>query len=263
MRSRASSGTKVILVVGLTVLVLVLVASLSASPRTGRTDPNGGGPGGPAADTPAPSAPPTSAGPGAAEVAGAGQGAGPFTPPSAAAGRGLLAQLRIIDGALVPGGYSRDLFPTWSDLDANGCDARADTLIAESLTPVGRRPGCEVVAGTWVSIYDGARVTDPASLDVDHLVPLAEAWRSGAAGWDASRRRAFANHIAYADHLIAVTRGSNRSKGDDPPHRWRPPRREAWCRYAVAWVSVKIAWSLSATTPERDALGQMLDTCPA
>ena len=171
-----------------------------------------------------------------------------------------LAALRIDDQQGSTAGYSRDLFPTWLDFDGNGCDARDDTLTAESLTPVGRN-GCDVTAGEWVSIYDGVTTTDPSTLDVDHMVPLAEAWRSGAHAWDAERRARFANHMDDPDHLIAVTASSNRSKSDSPPNVWRPPASNSWCRYATAWVQVKITWDLSGTTAERDALGQMLATC--
>lgn len=187
-------------------------------------------------------------------------------PPGGKAARGstqaLLAQLRIVDARVAPPGYSRDLFPTWLDLDGNGCDAREDTLIAESLdsATIGRS-ACEVVGGRWLSIYDGVETTSASQLDIDHLVPLAEAWRSGASTWETARRAVFANDLSFPDHLIAVTASMNRSKSDSPPQEWRPPRPESWCRYATAWVTVKLTWSLSATTPERDALGQMLDTC--
>lgn len=134
--------------------------------------------------------------------------------------------------------------------------------MAESLTPAVVDPsGCDVVAGDWISVYDGERFTTPGGLDVDHLVPLAEAWRAGAHAWDAGRRAAFANDLAYPDHLIAVSASSNRSKADSPPQEWRPPRRDVWCRYATAWVTVKDTWALTITTPERDALGLMLDAC--
>ncbi len=173
-----------------------------------------------------------------------------------------LAQLRVLDGSPSAPGYSRDLFPTWLDLDGNGCDAREDTLVAESLVPAEvADSGCAVLDGRWLSIYDGVEITESSDLDVDHLVPLAEAWRSGASGWETPRRAAFANDLSFPHHLIAVTARSNRSKSDSPPNEWRPPDEDSWCRYATAWVTIKVAWSLSATSAERDALGQMLDTC--
>lgn len=173
----------------------------------------------------------------------------------------VLAQLLIRDGGTTPGGYSRALFPTWLDLDGNGCDTRKDVLIAQSLVGVSVGSGCAVTGGRWLSLYDGVEVVEPSRLDIDHMVPLAEAWRSGANAWDTARRAAFANDLSIADSLIAVTTASNRAKGDRGPDQWRPPRMDTWCRYASAWVEVKVAWSLTATTRERDALGQMLDTC--
>ena len=158
-------------------------------------------------------------------------------------------------------GYTRDLFPTWLDLDGNGCDARQDSLLAESLTPPVVSSDCVVVSGQWRSIYDDVSTTNPADLDVDHLVPLGEAWRSGAYAWAGSQRTDFANDTVDPDHLIAVTSSSNRSKSDSPPNEWRPPDEQSWCRYATAWIEVKLKWSLTATTAERDALGQMLDQC--
>ncbi len=185
----------------------------------------------------------------------------PLPPEGRADAHRLLAELRVVDQPMTAPGYSRDLFPTWLDLDGNGCDAREDTLIAESLAPPEVGSGCEVISGRWFSLYDGLEITAPAELDVDHLVPLAEAWRSGASGWDTVRRAAFANELTFPDHLIAVTAAMNRSKSDSPPDEWRPPRRESWCPYASAWVSVKQTWALTITTSEREALGRMLETC--
>lgn len=175
-----------------------------------------------------------------------------------------LGALQVNDIPATTAGYSRDLFPSWLDLDGNGCDTRQEVLLEEAEGPVQRDPygDCAtVIAGDWTSIYDGRHVTDPSELDVDHLVPLAEAWRSGAHAWEPERRALFANHLDEPDHLIAVTASTNRSKSDSPPDEWRPPVEASWCRYATAWVRVKVTWGLTATTVERDALGQMLNTC--
>jgi hypothetical protein len=176
-----------------------------------------------------------------------------------------LGVLQINDAPESTARYSRELFPTWLDFDKDGCDTRQEVLAEEAQGPVqyGSFDGrcAAVVTGRWTSVYDGIQVTDPGDLDVDHLVPLAEAWRSGAHAWDPERRARFANHLDEPDHLIAVTASSNRSKGDRPPNEWRPPERASWCRYATAWIRVKITWGLTATTAERDALGQMLERC--
>lgn len=158
--------------------------------------------------------------------------------------------------------YHRDLFASWLDADGDGCDTRAEVLIAESRTPAQIDPfGCAVVAGDWVSAYDGYATTDPAELEIDHVVALAEAWRSGAATWDQGRREAFANDLDEPDALVAVTAASNRSKGDRDPASWQPPDRTTWCAYAQAWVSVKVRWELTADEAEVRALRNMFATC--
>jgi hypothetical protein len=170
---------------------------------------------------------------------------------------GRLARLAVVD-APPPGGYVRDLFPTWLDLDGDGCNAREQALRTYSNPAATVAGGCKIVAGAWFSDYDGLTFTVPGDVDIDHVVPLAEAWRSGAAAWTTDQRAVIANDQA---NLWPVSAASNRSKSDSPPNEWRPPRRESWCTYARRWVAVKTAYRLTVTTPERDALGQMLETC--
>jgi hypothetical protein len=105
-------------------------------------------------------------------------------------------------------------------------------------------------------------VTDPRKLDIDHLVPLENAYSSGAWQWDVEKRRAYANDLTSPEHLIAVTASVNRSKGSRGPEDWKPPRREYWCTYATEWISVKTRWELTATAREWAALESMLATCP-
>jgi hypothetical protein len=154
-------------------------------------------------------------------------------------------------------GYSRDRFPHWRTVD--GCDVR-QTVLARDGEDVETGDDCEVVDGTWDSVYDGRTVTDPGDVDIDHTVPLANAWRTGAGDWDDERRAEFANDLD-APQLLAVSATSNRAKGDQDPSQWRPPEDGYWCRYAADWVAVKDAWELSVTEDERDALAVMLDTC--
>jgi hypothetical protein len=174
--------------------------------------------------------------------------------------RERLAVLNIDDRPSPVGSYRRDDWPHWKDPDGNGCDARQDTLIRWSTSPatVDRSRGCKVLAGTWVSPYDGLVTASPAEIQIDHMVPLAEAFRSGGWQWDAGRRRQFANDPI---ELVAASSGSNNAKSDSPPNEWRPGRTEAWCAYADRWVTVKATYGLTVTSSERDALGQMLDTC--
>ena len=170
-----------------------------------------------------------------------------------------LAALSIDDDPTAPLPYRRDDWRTWVDVDGDGCDAREQALRDQSTSPAQIDPvGCVIIAGDWVSIYDGFRTDDPSQLDIDHVVPLENAHTSGGWAWTAEQRVRFANDQR---NLLAVSARANRSKGSDPPDQWRPPDQGSWCRTATIWVQVKVAYRLTATTAERDALGQMLDTC--
>lgn len=157
-------------------------------------------------------------------------------------------------------GYDRDLFRHWVDADSDGCDAREEVLIAESLSQASTGSGCSV-RGRWVSAYDGFLTTDPSTFDIDHMVPLAEAWGSGAFKWNAKTRQAFANDLGYAGSLIAVSASSNRSKSDQDPAEWLPPAQSYWCTYATEWIAVKYRWSLSVDRSEKAALNRLVVTC--
>jgi hypothetical protein len=181
--------------------------------------------------------------------------------PRGSATNASLDELRVAP-EVPSSGYDRTPFDHWVDADGDGCDTRDEVLIEESTTPAQVDPfGCHVVAGDWTSIYDGYSTDDPSELEVDHVVALAEAWRSGAAAWDADRRRAFANDLGDAGALIAVTAAMNRSKGDKDPAEWQPPDRGAWCEFAGAWVRVKVRWNLTVDSAEHQALRNMLRSC--
>lgn len=194
-------------------------------------------------------------------VAPAAPPAPPAPPAPATDVASFLANL-VIDDFRVPGvPYDREDWAGWSDTDGDGCDGRNQALIASSISPAQvDRFDCTVIAGDWFSAYDGFVTADPSDLDVDHLVSLSEAHASGGWQWTPVWRRVFANDQW---NLWVVSASANRSKGDDGPQEWRPRRTEVWCDYAVRWVQVKVGWRLSATTPERDALGDMLSRCPA
>lgn len=161
----------------------------------------------------------------------------------------------------VAGGYDRDLFRHWIDADGDGCDTRREVLIAESTTPVSVGSRCSLSGGTWVSAFDGATTTDASSFDVDHFVPLAEAWRSGAHAWDSTTRQNFANDLGYEMSLIAVSASSNRSKSDRDPSRWMPPSSSFKCEYVYSWIQVKLRWKLTLDSAEANALRSNWSGC--
>lgn len=154
-------------------------------------------------------------------------------------------------------GYSREKFPHWRSAGSN-CDVR-DTVLKRDGEQV-KFSGCNVVAGSWNSFYDDKVIDSPTKVDIDHMVPLAAAWRSGADKWDNDKRGDFANDLDRPQ-LFAVSAASNRSKGDQDPSTWKPPARSAWCDYAQDWIEVKSYWKLTVTEKEKAALEDMLRTC--
>ncbi|MFF3852140.1 HNH endonuclease family protein [Micromonospora sp. NPDC002575] len=168
----------------------------------------------------------------------------------------MLDQLTVASAASMKG-YSRNRFPHWRDTGKN-CDVR-DSVLKRDGKDI-RFSGCNVVAGRWESVYDGRTFTDPSDVDIDHTVPLANAWRSGADEWDDAKRGDFANDLTRPQ-LIAVSASSNRSKGDQDPSQWKPANRSYWCQYAEDWVTVKHYWRLTVTSAEKAALSDMLGGC--
>ena len=150
-------------------------------------------------------------------------------------------------------GYDRELFGGgWIDADHNGCDTRCEVLAGE------RRFDLGVDGGGWVSIYDDVVTADVSVLEVDHVVALAEAWDSGAAGWEVTRRVAFANDLDYPGALVAVTGSSNRAKSDHDPAEWLPAARSGRCAFAIAWTTTKLRWDLTADEVEVIALNELV-----
>lgn len=158
--------------------------------------------------------------------------------------------------------YDRHAFKHWVDADKDGCDTRQEVLLLESRTQTTLEPSkCRVATGEWHSMYDGVAVTSPSTLDIDHMVPLKEAWESAASTWTDEQREAYANDLDAPLALLAVTASTNRSKADRDPAEWKPPDQSTWCAYAEAWASVKAKWALAADTGEMAALEDMLATC--
>lgn len=182
-------------------------------------------------------------------------------PPGVAEFATMLASLVTDDAPASHTGYNRDLFKAWIDADSDGCDTRAEVLMLESLVTAVTRGTCTVSTGSWVSAYDGVSVTDASKLDIDHFVPLAEAWVSGAYAWPNDKKVRYGNDLGYGPSLVAVTASSNRSKSDSDPAKWMPSNRSYYCDYAATWVAVKWRWSLTVDTLERRAIQAVLTTC--
>ena len=159
--------------------------------------------------------------------------------------------------------YSRSQWKHWIDEDGDCQDARQEALISESLVEVTfeSERKCRVATGRWYGAFASIYVEAPGDLDIDHLVPLKNAHDSGGWAWSSARKEQYANYLGGPDHLIAVTKGANRSKGAKGPEEWRPPDEGYWCQYATDWTEVKMEWGLTMTQRETEAVIVMLDTC--
>lgn len=156
--------------------------------------------------------------------------------------------------------YSRDLFPHWIAV-SGACNTREQVLKRDG-TNVVVGSDCSPTSGRWYSPYNGVTETAASDVDIDHIVPLAEAWRSGADTWTTSRRQSFANDLTRPQ-LIAVTDNINQEKGDKDPAAWKPPLTSYHCTYAKMWIHTKSYWGLTLQSAEKSALQTMLNTCSA
>ena len=158
-------------------------------------------------------------------------------------------------------GYARDMFPLWIDADGDGCNTRYEVLIAEATTKPTIGSGCTLTGGRWYSYYDGL-LDAPSDLDIDHLVPLAEAWDSGARTWTAAQRagvRERPRRCAATWSRSPTTSTRPRATRTRPTGCRRTGQRR--CRYVAEWTAVKIRWRLTVDTAEKSALIQYAAGC--
>jgi hypothetical protein len=177
--------------------------------------------------------------------------------PSTTTAKSELASLTVkADGS--QDGYSRDKFPHWID-QGNSCNTR-EVVLKRDGTNVQTGSDCAATSGSWFSPYDGETWTAASDVDIDHVVPLAAAWRTGASGWTTAQRQAYANDLTDPQ-LIAVTDNVNQEKGDKSPDQWKPPLTSYWCTYAKMWTAVKYKFKLTISSAEKTALTDMLGRC--
>lgn len=167
-------------------------------------------------------------------------------------------------------GYSRAQFgPAWTDkakgvaMAGNGCDTRDDILKRDMTNVKLAKNKCTVLSGTLNDPYTGKvihfeRGPKSALVQIDHVVPLGNAWVTGAAQWSAEKRMSYANNPIL---LLAVDGAANGSKGDRDASGWMPPNRKSWCSYAAAMVNVKHVYGLWVTTAEKNTLTKVLSGC--
>ena len=183
---------------------------------------------------------------------------------SARIAAGQLSQLAVKPVAPMTG-YSRAQFgPAWADVDHNRCDTR-DDILHRDLTQIVLEPGstCVVKQGTLHDPYTGNSISfvrgpNSSVIQIDHLVALGDAWRTGATGWSAGLREQYANDPVV---LLAVDGPQNGAKGDADASQWLPPNQFYDCAYVVKQITIKTKYRLWVTSDERDAMKNVLSGC--
>jgi len=181
----------------------------------------------------------------------------PPAPPSADEAKTMLGELTVKDPGSMDG-YDRDKFPHWIDQGGN-CDTR-EAVLKRDGDNVKTGSDCYPTSGTWTSPYDGKKWSKASDVDIDHVVPLAEAWRSGASDWTQDKRQELANNLKISQ-LLAVTDSLNQEKSDKDPAQWMPPKKDYQCQYARMWIWVKHEYKMTADQAEKDALTKALGSC--
>lgn len=177
-----------------------------------------------------------------------------------------IRQLKVHNGR-AGGHYERSAFgPAWADVDHNGCDTRND-ILKRDLSHIAfraRTHRCVVSSGEMLDPYTGRQIhfvkgPNSAKVQIDHVVALADAWRSGAYQWSAATREKFANDPL---NLLAVDGPANQDKKADAADKWLPPNKGYRCAYVARQVAVKKKWDLWVTQEEKNAIVQVAATCP-
>ena len=168
-----------------------------------------------------------------------------------------------VKGRAAKTGYARSQFPHWSDPDRNGCDARNDTLkrdLTEVIYKAGTRD-CKVISGLLLDPFSGKVITfssTKSNIDIDHVVALSNAWQTGAAYFDKTKRQQIANDPL---NLLAVDFSLNRQKGDGDAATWLPPLKSYRCDYVARQIAVKAKYGLWVTQAEKGAIIKLLEKC--
>lgn len=180
-----------------------------------------------------------------------------------------LAQLESIPikGRAPQTGYSREKFgPVWADVDRNGCDTRND-ILARDLVGETFNPGtnnCVVATGILADNYTGMTIhfvrgrEASSAIQIDHVVPLSDAWQKGAQQLSAEQRTDLANDPL---NLKATDGPINSTKGDKDAAMWLPPNKAFACAYVARQTAVKTKYNLWVTPVEHDAIADMLKSC--
>ena len=210
-------------------------------------------------------------------TSGAAPAPAPVAPPPTSAGpRPRFDRARAQLSALQVKGWDRTqdfqrwrFGKAWSDdvnveFGHNGCNTR-DDILRRDLANLVVRPGtCYAQTGTLHDPYTGATVDfvrgpdTSNSIEIDHVVSLADAWYKGAQSWDPQRRLDFANDPR---NLLAVSPKANFDKAFRDAASWLPPNAAFRCDFVARQIDVKSAYGLWLSAKEERAMADVLAHC--
>ena len=206
----------------------------------------------------------------AAQAGTARTGSSASAPSSMEPGAAQAARVQLesipVKGRAPKTGYTREQFgAAWADVDHNGCDTRND-ILQRDLTDETFKPGtrdCVVATGILADKYTGKTINfvrgkDSADVQIDHIIPLSDAWQKGAQQISEEQRKQLANDPL---NLFAADGPTNSSKSDKDAATWLPPNRAFRCEYVARQTAVKAKYKLWVTQAEHDAIAGILATC--
>jgi hypothetical protein len=155
------------------------------------------------------------------------------------------------------------LFGGWiNDDPASSCyDTRAKALLRDMTSdaqPTVIQGTCTIATAHWLDPYTGADFRQARSVQIDHVVPLKNAYLSGAYAWQNSRRCHYANYLKNNYHLLTVSGHENMAKGDSGPENYMPPNEAFSCAYLNIWMKIKLIWDLKVTPDEEATIERLL-----
>lgn len=160
--------------------------------------------------------------------------------------------------------YIRKLhFGRWiNDPTDDTCmNTRAKVLVRDSENDVTYRGDkkCVVEEGKWLDPYTSAELTSSREIQIDHMVPLKNAYISGAYKWDYKMRCLYANYMGFHDHLLPASGKQNMAKGDRGPEKYLPPELSYRCQYIKNWLTIKFIWRLNMNPDEAQAIHEAVN----
>lgn len=140
------------------------------------------------------------------------------------------------------------------------CGASLVVSVPQGVTAADRVTGLEVKAEVRTPFRAAAFATAGSSR-VPFVVPLREAWESGASSWTPARRNAFGSDPLVRATSIGLSTRADTQRADRDPAQWLPSPSQR-CVYVAKWIAVKTAWGLAADPAEVARLRRVVSSCP-